>query len=202
MTSKKIDYLDFFKTIGKSKRLLRTGWVREKIKDPESVAEHSFRAGVIAMVLSDKLGKNLNKKKLIKMALLVGIGELITGDIVVERGEHIDIKKREEMERQEKEDVGKIFAKIGDSENYSAVYKEMVDRVTLESRVFWQLDRLEMAIQALEYEEEQDKKLDEFFVNADLYIQEPLIRGIFNDIIKSRRKEYQESLRKKLKGKV
>ena len=72
----------------------------------------------------------------------------------------------------------------------------------MESRVFWQLDRLEMAIQALEYEEEQDKKLDEFFVNADLYIQEPLIRGIFNDIIKSRRKEYQESLRKKLKGKV
>ena len=65
MASRKLSYLDFFKTIGASKRLLRSGWVRENVKDPESVAEHSFRVGVLAMVLADQIGNNLDKNKLI-----------------------------------------------------------------------------------------------------------------------------------------
>jgi len=63
-----IDYLGFLKEVGKSKRLLRSGWIREKVNDPESVAEHSFRVGVLAMVLSDAI--KVDKDKLIKMALL------------------------------------------------------------------------------------------------------------------------------------
>ena len=101
--NKKPDYLDFLKNVGKSKRLLRTGWVREKVKDPESVAEHSFRVSVLAMVLTDKLGYDLDKNKLIKMALLHDLGEVITGDIVTERFDVIDIKKRDAKEKDERE---------------------------------------------------------------------------------------------------
>ena len=177
-------YLDFFKTVGKSKRLLRTGWVREKIKNPESIAEHSFRVGVLAMVLADKL--LVNKEKLMKMALLVDLGELTTGDIISGRGEYIDIKKRDEMERKEREGIKEIFDIIGDSEKYLAIYDEMVNRVTSEAKAFWQLERLEMAFQALEYEEEQGKNLEEFFVNTGLYLRDPLLKTIFNQILKQR----------------
>lgn len=185
---KKLDYLDFLKTIGKSKRLLRSGWIREKIKDPESVAEHSFRVGVLAMVLADELG--VDKEKLIKMAILHDLGELVTGDTVVvnPRGDVIDIEKNTEKEREEKEGIREVFNKISEGDTYAAIFEEMIDIATPESRVFWQLDKLEMALQALEYEEEQGKNLEGFFVTADLYIRHPLIREIFDDILKQRPK--------------
>lgn len=190
MTSNKIDYLGFLRTVGKSKRLLRSGWVREKVKDPESIAEHSFRVSVLAMVLADKLGENLDKEKLIEMALVHDLGELVTGDIVVERWDVIDLKKRDDKEKEEKEGMKKIFAKIDGADKYLAIYEEMIQRNTEEAKVFWQLDKLEMALQALEYEEEQGKNLKEFFVTAGLsYIQNPLLKKIFNEIVSARKRE-------------
>ena len=72
--------VEFVAMTGKSKKILRSGWIREKIKDPESVAEYSFQLSVLAMVLADTLG--VDKEKLIKMALLHDLGEVVTGDIV------------------------------------------------------------------------------------------------------------------------
>ena len=191
MSSKrKVDHVDFFKTIGKSKRLLRTGWVRERVKDPESVAEHSFRVGVLAMVLADKFGYRLDKEKLMKMALLHDLGELVTGDIVIERWDIIDVERREEKEQAERAGIRKIFGKIDGVDEYLAIYDEMVGRATPEAKVFAQLDKLEMVFQALEYEEEQGKNLEEFFVNVGLYhVREPLIRAIFEEIVKRRKKK-------------
>lgn len=190
MSPNKIDYLDFLKTVGKSKRLLRSGWVREKVKDPESVAEHSFRVGVLAMVLSDKLGYKLNQEKLMKMALLHDLGEVVTGDTVTERWDIIDLKKRNEKEQEEREGIRAIFDKIGEADTYLAIYDEMVDRTTDEAKVFWQIDKLEMALQALEYEKEQGKNLEEFFLSVSLYhVKDPLIKNIFEQIVRSRREK-------------
>lgn len=189
MAAKKINYLDFFRTVGKSKRLLRSGWIREKIKDPESVAEHSFRVGILAMVLTDALGDGkLDKDKLIKMAILHDLGELVTGDTVVvsPRGDIIDVKKNAEKEKGEKEGIRKIFNKISQGDKYAEIFDEMIGIVTPEAKIFWQLDKLEMAIQALEYEKEQGKSLDGFFRTADLYIREPLLRKMFEEILKAR----------------
>lgn len=188
MPSKKTDYLDFFKSVGKSKRLLRSGWLREKVKDPESVAEHSFRVSVLAMVLSDKLGHKLDKNKLIKMAILHDLGEVITGDIVTERHDIIDIERRDDKEKEEKEGIREVFGKIGLSDEYVKIFEEMIGRTTLEAKVFWQFDKLEMALQALEYEEEQGKNLEEFFLNVELYhVRDPLLKEIFNEIKKQRK---------------
>ena len=136
MLSKKLSYLDFFKTVGKSKRILRSGWVRAKVKDPESVAEHSFRVGFLAMVLSDKLSVGLDKNKLIKMSLLHDLAEVITGDIVVERGDIIDIKKRGEKEGIEETGIKKIFDKIGQEKEYVSIFHEMISRITPEAKIF------------------------------------------------------------------
>jgi 5'-deoxynucleotidase YfbR-like HD superfamily hydrolase len=180
------EILKFLYLIGKSKRILRSGWVREKVRDPESVAEHSFRLSVMAMVFADQLG--LDKERLIKMALVHDLAEIITGDLVWSRGAIIDIKKRAEKEEREKREIEKIFAMIGQQDEYRKLYSDMTERVSSEARIFWQLDKLEMAIQAFEYEVEQGKKLDEFFVNADLQISHPLLRKIFNRILRSRKK--------------
>lgn len=188
MSSKKLSYLDFFNTVGASKRLLRAGWIREGVKDSESVAEHSFRVGVLAMVLADKISNNLDKNKLIKMALLHDLAENITGDTVIDRWDVIDIKKRDEREIIEEKGIKKIFASIDQKDEYVAIFHEMISRITPEAKIFSQLDKLEMALQALEYEEEQGKNLEEFFVTASLYIKEPLLKKIFNGILEKRHK--------------
>lgn len=188
MTSKSINYLHFFETIGKSKRLVRSGWIREKIKDPESVAEHSFRVGVLAMVLADACGYKLDKNKLIKMALLHDLAEVVTGDMIVERWDIIDVNKRDIKEEEERKGIQKIFGMIGQGAEYTEIFEEMIGRTTDEAKFFWQLDKLEMAIQALEYEKEQGKNLEEFFVGVKLQLKAPLLKDIFIDILKERNK--------------
>ncbi len=176
--------VEFLSTTGKSKRILRSGWIREKVKNPESVAEHSFQLSVLAMILSDQLG--VDKEKLIKMAILHDLGEVITGDIVWSRGEIMDIKKRIEKENQEKEEIAALFKIIGKESGYRKIFEEMIERTSQEAKILWELDKLEMALQALAYEKEQNKNLDEFFINADLQIHSKTLRRIFKEILKQR----------------
>ena len=184
MQSKKQGYLDFFKTVGKSKRLPRTGWVREKIKNPESAAEHSFRVGVIAMTLADKL--EVSKDKLMKMALIHDLSAALTEDMVWIRWGVVDLKAREKKETEEIKGIVSLFSDIEGGREYIRIFEEMILRSSKEAKIFWQIDKLEMALQALEYEQEQEKNLDEFFATADLYIKHPVLREMFEEILSQR----------------
>lgn len=39
----------------------RTGWVRRNVKQPETVAGHMYRMGVMAMLIPQSSGLDLNK---------------------------------------------------------------------------------------------------------------------------------------------
>jgi len=178
--------IDFLTITSRSKKITRTGWKREGIPNPESVAEHSFQVSIMAMVFADQFGADRNK--LIKMAILHDLGEVVTGDIVWARGKIIDIEKRKKKEDTETQGIEKIFKTIGLSNEYKNILEEMIERRSLEAKIFWQLDKLEMAMQALYYEKEYEKKLDEFFVNAGLQIYSPFLKKIFKQILRHRPK--------------
>lgn len=181
------DYHTVFQSVLESKQLLRTGWVMAGVPNPESVAEHSFGVGMLAMVLSEKIDPTLDRDKLIKMSLLHDLGEIITGDVVVQRGEIIDLAKRDGKEKAEREGIKKIFAPMGQADEYLAIFDEMTGRVTRESQIFWQFDKLEMAMQAFAYEQSTGIHLNEFFISAELSIKEPLLKTIFKNIVRKRR---------------
>ena len=178
--------VDYISSVGKSKRVPRTGWVREKIKNPESVAEHCFGIIGLAIVIADPFG--LDKEKLIKMALIRGLGETTTGDIVVERGNMVDIKKKAEKEQAEKEGIREIFKTIDKADEYIKIFDEMLEGKSEEAKIFWELDSLEMAMQAFEYEKEQGKNLEEFFLFSSLQISHPILKNVFVKIKKNRKK--------------
>lgn len=171
------DILKFAKIIGKSKRIKRTGWVREGVKDPESVAGHAFRL----IVLIDNLAGILkeDKGKLIQMAIIHAIAESSTGDVVVERGKSIDDKKRQEKENTELKKVKEI---TNTTNNYESIYKELTAKKTRTAKVFRELDKLEMAITASEYEKEQGKNLEEFFENAELNVKARFLRKVLSEL--------------------
>jgi len=183
-STKKI--LDFIITTANSKKILRSGWIREGIKDAESVAEHSFQLSVMAMIFADQFG--LDKEKLIKMAILHDMGEVVTGDIIWARGEETDDKKRKNKERAELSGILKTFKAIDKLNEYKNIFREMIKRESPEAKLFWQLDKLDLAVQALQYEKEYGKKLDEFFVNAGLQIDSPFLKKIFKQILSERPK--------------
>src|SRR5690554_257736 len=69
----------FFQSILRLKSIRRAGWVSKvKIKDPESVADHSFSMCAIAMLLSDVLG--FDTRKAMKMVILHDLAESVVGD--------------------------------------------------------------------------------------------------------------------------
>lgn len=184
------DYIDLFLRANESKRIPRTGWVREKVQSPETVAEHSFSLSFLTMQLaspiSHRLNYPLNINKLIKMAILHDIGEVETGDIVVTRWDHIDIKGRDSKERKEKDGIKKLFKATDKSHIAASLFDEMTDRITLESKIFWQLDKLDMALQALFFELEQNLDLEEFFVTSKTHISDPFLVELLEDILKRR----------------
>lgn len=47
------EMLEFFHTIEKLKTQKRTGWVHEDIHQPESIADHMYRMGIMAMILPE-----------------------------------------------------------------------------------------------------------------------------------------------------
>lgn len=178
--------LSFLLTTIQSKGIVRTGWQMMNIPSPESVAEHSFQLCVIAMTFADQLG--VDREKLIKMAIIHDLGEIFTGDIVWSRGNIIDIKKRQEKEIIESQGIESLFTKLGSLKEYQDIFLEMTERKSVEASIFWQLDKLEMAIQALKYEQETGINLDEFFVTTDLQLTLPFLREIFSHVLTQRPK--------------
>ena len=58
---------DFFKVILDLKNIQRKGWIDKiDIKNPESVADHSYSMTLMSMILSELQGLNTNK--IVKMA--------------------------------------------------------------------------------------------------------------------------------------
>jgi len=70
--------LNFFLEVSKLKEMPRTGWVLMEVKDPETVAEHTFGIALLAWLLGEK--RKLNTEKLIKIAFSHDLCEVYAGD--------------------------------------------------------------------------------------------------------------------------
>jgi putative hydrolase of HD superfamily len=176
--------LDFALVLGKLKNIKRTGWIREKILNPESIAEHSYRMAVLAMVLAPKVGANTDRS--IKMALIHDIGEAEVGDTVTARGIKV-LSNLQGKITSERNALANISSLIDDKE-YTQLFDEFEDDQTKEAQLVKQIDKLEMAIQAFEYEQKHKLDLQEFFDNAKPKVINEELKKIMDDIL-TRRKD-------------
>ena len=77
----------------KLKSLPRTGWLRAGIENPESVAAHSWGVAWLCMILCPD---DLNKLKVLEMAIIHDLAEVRIGDITPYDG--IEVAEKHEME--------------------------------------------------------------------------------------------------------
>jgi putative hydrolases of HD superfamily len=174
--------INFFQTVGKLKTLKRAGWVKRNIPNPESVAEHSFRTAIMAMVLAPKVDADVNK--CVKMALIHDLGEAKIGDLIIMEGKKV-LPNASEKKKIEEKAFKQIMQEINGKE-YIKIFQEFEDNITKEARLVKELDKLEMAMQAYEYEKQYQINLEEWFENSRTLIVSKEIEEILGAIEKLR----------------
>lgn len=104
---------------------------------PESVAEHSWRVALMAMLLSGEAeGVDLNK--VLRMCVIHDLGEAITGDIP-------SFWKTEADTAREDKEVFALAESLPEPvrSEWKALFAEMIEMKTPEARVYKALDKME-----------------------------------------------------------
>ena len=136
----------------KAAELLNSLSVAEKLKchtrhcstssgRPESVAEHSWRTALMAMLTASAFPE-ADMDKVIRMCLIHDLGEAFTGDIPSFDKTEADSKTEELALRQ----WVQTFPSP-EREEWLALYEEMEAQQTQEARIYKALDKLEAVIQ-------------------------------------------------------
>ena len=146
--------IDFITAAGKLKKLSRTGWVDYGVPDSESVADHSFRVALISLLLADLNG--LDALKAVRMALIHDLAEAETGDLTPTQ----NYTDPEGFKHAEDAAMERLLEKLpGDIRGtYQAAWREFSGTLSDEARLVRDADKLEMVIQASEYQKEGGDK--------------------------------------------
>lgn len=179
-----MNILKFAEIVCKLKKITRTGWTLFHVPRPESVADHSLGVAFLAMILAPRA--RVDQLKVIKMALIHDLAESITGDIVTEYGSKI-ISDPEDKKAKEIQAMKNILSLL-DNKEYFELFREFEQNKTLEANFVKGLDKLEMAIQANDYEKLYKVNLQPFFENVRPKISDKYQKSLLNKLEKSRKK--------------
>lgn len=190
MTAKKtVSFVPFFSRAIDLKKVVRQGWVERSIPHPESVADHSFGVGLLALILADELGAD--RDKLVRLALVHDLAEVLIGDITPFM--KISSKKKHVLEQKAFERLARLLPP-GSQGFFSKLFNEALQQTSRESRLVHELDRLELAFQAVDYEKKEHVDLGVFFESVEKDIRHPALQKIFLEILRKRRPRRRKSI--------
>jgi putative hydrolase of HD superfamily len=178
--------IEFTRHVGRLKTTARSGWASHvNMEKAESIADHSFRCAVLAMCLGDLA--EMNADKLIRMLLLHDVQEALTGDY------DFLAKKRmgtSEVKEIEKKAIKRLLSLLPSDlkERYFLLWQEFEAQTTPEAILAKDIDRIEMVMQALEYEEAGFKRdaLEPFWRTTENRIETATGKTIFDHLRKKR----------------
>ena len=132
------ELIDFLGIIGQLKRNTRHVWGENGRQ--ESVAEHSWRLAVMALLVADEFD-GLDIDRVVKMCLIHDFGEAITGDIP-------SFYKTSQDREKEDVAVSGLLQKLpsGLADEFTVLFEEMAELKTEEAKLFKALDRIEAII--------------------------------------------------------
>ena len=168
--------LNFFAEAGLLKHVKRSGWWVAGIKDPESVAEHSFRCAIMGYYIAHM--EKADSHKVMMMTLFNDIHEARINDLHKMGHYYIDFKQaeREVFDHQmEKLDTG-VRSELKNNR------RELERQQTKESIVARDADILECLLQAKEYYDWGHEGAKKFFEKAPQYLRTKSAQKIWKKI--------------------
>lgn len=129
------EYIAFLHVIEKLKCQTRHSWTSSGRH--ESVAEHSWRLSVMALLCADAF-PTVDIHKVVTMCLIHDLGEAVTGDIPA-------FQKNEEHEREEAQAIEWLLCGLPEpyQTNWKQLFAEMNARESEEAKLYKALDNME-----------------------------------------------------------
>ncbi|CAL5199413.1 unnamed protein product [Lathyrus oleraceus] len=180
-----VSAIDFFSLCHLLKTRKRTRWLRSDVKNPESMADHMYRMSLMALIAPDVPG--LDRNKCIKMAIVHDIAEAMI----------LDTTPLDEISKEIKHQRGKAAVDymcrilgVGEGSRGKEITELWMDyeaNSSPEAKFVKDLDKVEMILQALDYEEdEQGNDLDEFFRSTAGKFQTEIGKAWASEIVSRR----------------
>jgi putative hydrolase of HD superfamily len=164
------------------KAVPRTGWLLRSVPHAESVADHSFGLAFIAMMLADRAttrGIPVNVERVLRMALLHDITEARTGDLPATIKRYFDSQTLKDTDAKIAEEM-----LSGAGYKYDEIWHEYEGRTSVEARIVKAADKLDLLMQALEYEKGGARSLGEFLENSETDFASLKLDDLLNDLVK------------------
>lgn len=173
---------EFMELVGRLKHMKRTGWVLKNISDPETIAGHMYRMAMLSFLVDNK--ENLDKVKIMQMALIHDLAECIVGDITPHCGIPPEVKHK--LEDDAMEEICRLLGDRGPM--ILDMFREYEKQESPEAKYVKDLDVLDLIMQAYEYEKRDNVpgKLEEFFARTNGKIRHPFIKKLASDITATR----------------
>ncbi|MBN1870201.1 MAG: HD domain-containing protein [Candidatus Omnitrophica bacterium] len=168
--------IDLFAEAGLLKRIKRSGWWVAGIKDPESVAEHSFRCAVIGYYMAHL--EKVDPFQVMAMALFNDIHEARINDLHKMGHHYIDFKEAEK--KVFKDQVAHLQKDI--KSELTALRRGFDEQKTKASLVARDADILECLLQAKEYYDGGYLKTEKFFKTAPDHLKTKTARTLWRQM--------------------
>lgn len=191
--------VELLRQAGGLKRLRRQGWLDRGVHDPESVAGHSWRMALLALLVS-RSQPDLNLTRLLTLAIVHDLPEAIAGDATpfdeaIRQGADPETlfhqppaysrEAREAKQRAETAAMDQLAADLpADMARLVAdAWREYEADQTPEAHLIHQIDKLETWLQAVEYRVEQpDLIIESFRLGTDRAVTDPELRRLLGAI--------------------
>lgn len=157
------EVMGFYRHVADLKRLVRKGWELRGVPAPESVADHSLGVALLAMMLAR--GTDLDVGTVFMTAAIHDLAESVVGDVVP--SDVVDAGDKSAAEEAASE---VILAMLDPSGHLLELWRDFEYARTPEGALVKDVDRLEMAFQAEDYESLTGIELGDFFP----YVEERL----------------------------
>jgi putative hydrolase of HD superfamily len=185
---------------GRLKQLPRQGWIDRGVASPESVADHSYRLGLLVLLRAGQ-DSTIDLGRALTIALVHDLPEAIAGDATpfdqaldVPEAEREAIFRRPPIYPSEAQHA-KHAAELAAMEEItrelpsqlreliSGAWEEYEEGKTAEAQLVRQADKLESWLQALEYREEQARLvIESFSIGTDQAVTDPSLRDLLDAI--------------------
>lgn len=158
--------LDLLATVNRLKVTPRTGWAQNGVAHPESVADHSHGVAMAALLLMDlveqeTLGEDLDRAKVLAMAVAHDLPESVTGDLSLGGSRHLPPGAKASAEQAA---MDELLEELPFGAAWRARWDEFEALETSEAKLVRDADRIDLLTQALAYERTTgNRDLDEFW---------------------------------------
>ena len=136
------------------KSLPRAGWLRKGITHPESVAAHSWGLSMLCLEFAPRVHPPLDLEKVLKLALTHDVPEVLIGDITPHDG----------IPKAQKQQLEQNAANVMLNSTMLEWWQEYENNDTLEARFVHAMDKIDMALQAILYQNQANT--EEFILSA------------------------------------